>query len=336
MPPKIDPNVKIPDAVKKLAAAADAAFHASQGTTPAPAEGDAPPIEPPADAPPALVTPEVTPPTPPPTDAPPAAPIDWEHRFNSMKGRFEASQANIRAMSDQIADMQARLAAAPTPQPIETPPELQAASLLTPEERESFGAEFLDVVGKKAREQLSPEMAQLKKDLADLQKRLEGDTAAKAANARNAMNTALDEGIPNWREVNVAPEFHSWLALPDSFSGVIRHQLLSAAYEQNNTPRVAAIFNGFLAQEAALAPAPDAEPALPGDTGKIPLASLAAPGRAKTAAAPGAPVEKPTFTATDVSQFFADCAAGKYKGRDAEKARIDELIVVAGREGRIR
>jgi hypothetical protein len=323
---KIDPNVKIPDAVRKIAAAADAAFHAAAGTTP-----------PPADAPPVVVVDEVVPPVTPEVIAPvAAAPIDWEHRFNSMKGRFDASQTNIRAMSDQIATMQQQLAAAPVALTAEVPAELQASSLLTAEDVTEYGQEFLDVVGKKALDQINPEMTKLKKDLAALQKRLEGDTISKVADARNAMHTALDDAIPNWQQVNVAPEFHSWLALPDSFSGVIRHQLLSAAYEQNNTPRVAAFFKGFLAQEAALAPALEAEPALPDDTGKIPLESLAAPGRAKTAAAPGAPVEKPTFTATDVSQFFADCAAGKYKGREAEKARIDEIIVVAGKEGRIR
>jgi hypothetical protein len=141
-----------------------------------------------------------------------------------------------------------------------------------------------------------------------------------------------------WRQVNVAPDFHSWLQLPDPFSGAIRHSLLSAAYEQNNTPRVLAFFNGFLAQEAALAPAPEvAQPdASVTETGKIPLETFAAPGRAKTSAAPGAPAEKPTFTATQVSKFYADSASGKYRGREAEKDRIDAQIVEAGREGRIR
>jgi hypothetical protein len=88
--------------------------------------------------------------------------------------------------------------------------------------------------------------------------------------------------------------FHDWLKLPDSFTGAIRHKLLTAAYEQNQTPQVLAFFNGFLAQEAALAPVTPGAPA-PAADGKIPLDTLAAPGRAKTAAA-NAPVEKPTFT----------------------------------------
>ena len=50
------------------------------------------------------------------------------------------------------------------------------------------------------------------------------------------------------------PELHDWLRLQDKFSGAIQHELLTAAYEQNQTPQVLAFFNGFLAQEAALAP----------------------------------------------------------------------------------
>jgi hypothetical protein len=324
--PTIDPNVKVPSAIRKQAEAANAAFHAANGTTPAPAEPAAP-----------GATAEVIPPvTSEVTLAAPAAPQDWEHAFKSMKGRYESSQTNIRNMSEQMASMQTQLVALQSAQP--AAPEMLASSLLTPEETNEYGAEFLSVVGKKALEQLSPEMAAVKKELARLQAKLDGDAVVSSANARNAMNTALDDQLPDWRQVNVAPEFHSWLQLPDPFSGAIRHSLLSAAYEQNNTPRVLAFFKGFLAHEAALAPAtqgaaPDTSVV---ETGKIPLEAFAAPGRAKTSAAPGAPVEKPTFTAAQISKHYADSARGAYRGREVERDRIDAQIVEAGREGRIR
>ena len=79
-----------------------------------------------------------------------------------------------------------------------------------------------------------------------------------------------------------------------------------------------AFFNGFLAQEAALAPAIPGVPA-PAADGKIPLDTLAAPGRAKTAAA-NAPVEKPSFTTAQIAQFYADSSRGKYRGREAAVA----------------
>ncbi|WP_454627775.1 hypothetical protein [Bradyrhizobium cenepequi] len=327
--PKTDPNVKIPPAVARLAAQAEAAFHASVGTAPAePAPEPAPPAAPepapePAPAPP--ITPEGN------------TPQNWEHAYKSMKGRYESSQNNVRELSDRVqhlTNLVETMQAAPAP--AATPPELAPASLLTPEETNEYGAEFLSVVGKKALEQLSPELQALKKDLEGMKAQLGNSAKTSAENARNAMNKALDEKLPMWRQVNVAPEFHAWLALPDLFSGAIRMSLLKTAYEQNDTPRVLAFFNGFLAQEAASDPA-SAEPAPVAPVAdKIPLETFAAPGRAKTAAAPPAPTEKPTFTRAQVATFFTDVAAGKYRGRDEEKNRIDAQIVEAGREGRIR
>lgn len=313
-----DKNVKIPEAVRRLAEQADAALNAAKGP------------------PPAEVTPEVTPEVIPEVASSPIAPVqDWEHAFKSMKGRHDSAQNNIRAMSDQMTALQAEVAALRA-QPAEVPAELRGESFLSDEIVTEYGAEFLDVVGKKALEQLSPEMKAIKKELDALKAARATDTEMQTANARNAMNTALDDNIPSWRGVNVAPEFHSWLALPDPISGAIRMSLLSAAYEQNNTPRVAAIFNGFLAHEAALAPAPAAgEPDLTAhNAGKIPLESFAAPGRAKTSAA-AAPVEKLTFTTRQVSQFYADVSSGKYRGRDEERSRIDTQIIEAGRDGRV-
>lgn len=354
----VDPNTKIPNAVRRAAAAADELHKVSYSKTegdPAPVANDNAPApaaapevtpEPVAPNPDLTMTPSVTPPSnpaPAPTPAPAAAPepnetVNWEHRYKSMEGRYKRAENDIRAMSDQIASMQALIANMQAQAPAEpTPPELQARSLLTPEEVNEYGSEFLGVVAKKAKEELTPEMAKLQKEIERLNKRLEGSQQSASARARAELEATLDEKIPNWRDINVAPEFHSWLALPDLYSGAIRHQLLTAAYEQNNTPRVLAFFKGFLSEEAATAPAPS-EPAPAGATpSKIPLENFAAPGRAKTAAAPpSAPAEKPIFTRAYIAKFYADAAAGKFRGREAEKNRIEAQIFDAEREGRIR
>jgi len=97
-----------------------------------------------------------------------------------------------------------------------------------------------------------------------------------------------------------------------------------------------AFFRSFLSQEAALDPAVSAQPDTGATPDKIPLADLAAPGRAKTAAASTTPVEKPFFTQAQIAQFYAASAAGKYRGREEEKNRIEQAIFAAQREGRIR
>ena len=80
----------------------------------------------------------------------------------------------------------------------------------------------------------------------------------------------------------------------------------------------------------------DEEPQPAEPNGKLSLESFAAPGRAKTSAASSAPVEKPLITRAQISQFYADSASGKYRGREAEKNQLEAMIFDAEREGRIR
>ena len=101
----------------------------------------------------------------------------------------------------------------------------------------------------------------------------------------------------------------------------------------------------FLSEEAAVDPA-TLTPGNLGDgsgnptrpvTPKVSLERLAAPGRAKTAAAPSAaPAEKPIFTRAQIADFYAQSTAGKFRGNLAEKARIEAEIFAAQREGRVR
>lgn len=112
--------------------------------------------------------------------------------------------------------------------------------------------------------------------------------------------------------------------------------MLKAAYAQGDARRVLAFFNGFLAEEAATSPA-EAEPEVEtARVSKVPLQNLAAPGRAKSAASNSAPAEKPIFTRAQIATFYADVAAGRYRGKDADKVKLETQIFEAQREGRIR
>jgi hypothetical protein len=342
---EIDPNVSIPPAVKALAARADEAFkqayapeevqNGEEGQQEAPA-GE---IEGKIENAPAPEAQDLTSQSNE-TKAKPEDEQSWEHRYKSMKGRFDRSETHVRALSEQVASLQNIIATMQVQQSTQGDDysELRAERLITPEEEQDYGSEFLSVVGKKAKEELSPEVAQLKKEIAGLKSQLAGVGGYVQQDARSRMETTMNERLPNWQDVNVDPNFLSWLKLPDPYSGVIRHELLKAAYERNDTPRVMAFFQGFLAEEAATAPVDDGPDDLRVQSAapKVPLEKFAAPGRAKTAAASGAPAEKPSFTRAQIAKFYADSAAGKYRGKEAEKDRVERQIFDAEREGRIR
>lgn len=334
-----DDQLAIPESVKAAAARADALHKAAYAK-----------VEEAADAPAAEVTSqgnpegntEVTPaPAPevitPVVTAPAPAPVkteDWEHKFNSMKGRFDRSEQERRKLNDRLAGMEQVVATMQTPTEPERPVELDPATMLTAAEREAYGDEFIATVAKVAHQ--NPEVTKLKNELQLLKSQLANVDASIGQDARDRMHALLTSEIPNWLEVNKDPKFSDWLALTDVYSGAIKHELLKTAYAANDGPRVLNFFKGFLAEEAALVPPTTPAPAPEVNAGKVPLESLAAPGRAKTAAATNAPAEKPIYSRAFVTQFYSDCARGVYRGRDDEKNRIDASIIEAGREKRIR
>lgn len=340
---QIDPNVKIPAAVKAAAAKSETIFKAAYEPEPENKDGvqeekqETPPVEaesstaPPAEAKTKVAPAENAEPKPKSDDE-----QSWEHRYKSMKGRYDRAETQIRQLSDQISSLQNVIATMQTAPPKDdAPAELRAERLITPEEEQDYGSEFLNVVGKKAKEELLPIVKQYEDKIARLEEQLRGVGGYVQQDARSRMMATLEQSIPNLAELNTNPEFISWLKLPDPYSGAIRHNLLKEAYDRNDTSRVLAFFRGFLAEEAAVAPAT-------GETGrteapaKPSLEQFAAPGRAKTAAASGAPAEKPIFTRAQIAKFYADSAAGKYRGKEAEKDRLEAQIFEAEREGRIR
>jgi len=343
-----DPNTFSPPPVRKNAERADDAFRAAQGQPPAeaPPPQETPPPE--QETPPPQLAPVPEPtqlplfaqggpaPQAPPPQAPQISEESWETRYKAMEGRYKRAEGDIRSMSEQISSMQNLMAS--MQRPTETPRELQPQSLLTAEERTEYGDEFLGVVARRAKEELSPEVAQLRSKLTNLEKQLQTTSEQNTTRARFELEATLDARIPHWRDINVLPEFHSWLALPDMYSGAIKHDLLRQAYAQNNTPRVISFFKGFLDQEAAHVPQGSELHSADGlqTNGKVSLEQFAAPGRAKTSAASQAPAEKPIITRAQISHFYAESASGKYRGREAERAQLEAMIFDAEREGRIR
>jgi len=321
----VDTDVVVPPAVRAAAAAAEATHAAAYPTDPAaaPAEAVASPAEPVA---------QVT------LQGNASAPESWEHKYNSMKGRFERAELDKRHLIDRNAGLEQVIAtmAVTAPVPAPAPVELSSAALITDADRETYGDDFINLAKKAAQESWSPVVASLQDQVKKLTDRLEGVGDYVAQTEQQRMHTYLDGKCPNWLTVNDMQEFKDWLALPDPYYGGNKHELLKAAYAANNAPRVLAFFQGFLAEEAASAPRPETVPTPPAPPpAKVDLSSLAAPGRAKTAAAPLAPAEKPSFTRAQVTQFYVDVANKKYVGRDAEKERIDSEIFAATREGRI-
>jgi hypothetical protein len=175
--------------------------------------------------------------------------------------------------------------------------------MLTRQDVDNFGYEFLDVAQRAARHAIGPELQRLHEENQELQDQV--NSAAKAA-----IDQYLDLNVPNWRQINADERFHRWLLLPEPYSGIIRDRLLKDAVQAANAPRVASFFKGFLAAAGQASASPS-------------------PQRTSRASS-----DKPIYTRSQISQMWTMRRRGEIG--DEEWARWENELVAAAREGRVR
>jgi hypothetical protein len=346
--PAIDESVKIPDSVRRAAEKANSYYTAKpvDGQT-APAEPVQPtvPVQEQAATEPAPATvaapvqePAVVQPAPaaPASDAPPVTAEEWQHRYNSMKGRYDQAQQTIGGMQEQLQELGNELIRTQkvlNVQPATTPAPI--TPLITDKDRADYGDGIIDLVRRVAADTVTPQLSALEQQNKLTRQQLGQDR-------QQLMYSALSLQVPGWEEINRKPEFVQWLRLRDIYSGKIRQEMLNEAFRTADAPRVANFFKGFISDEATTtgnaAPVPQPQaPALAPRQAAIPLETLTAPGRARPATGDTqVPAEKPIFTHAQIAWFYSQVRRGAYNGREAEKAKDEASIFDAQREGRIR
>jgi hypothetical protein len=179
-----------------------------------------------------------------------------------------------------------------------------------------FGTEFLDGVGRKAREISEPQVQALQNQVGQLQNQI-------ARDGRNRMMETLDRDIPHWREMNERPEFLEALGRQDEQTGYTYHQWLKKHWNENNTQLVKNFFQKASDDMGYGKPAPSSNfPVVrcadntvdrghPGQQGRI-------------------------ITRQMIAKHHDDIVRGRYVGRDKERREMDEAICAASRDGRIR
>lgn len=333
-PPPADPDVKVPAAIKAAALKADQLHQQFYPTekqpeveaTEKPVEGQQPP-----EGTPVPPTPE-SPPAEPPVakSGTPEGKDDWEHKYKSLKPRFDQQSDMIAGLNQRINGLERTLANSAKPSPAERRNPDLSFKPLDKEERDAYGDDFLDVAARAAQEKLDPELRRLRDEVEQIKDQTE-------VQAKQNLYQYLTDNLPSWRQINRNPKFIAWCNLPEPYSGAIRMQMLNDAFARGDAPRVLRFFNGFLTDEAATAPAgnqPEIPTGKPGN-GKVPLENFAAPGRAKAPAGEMPPAEKETITQAQIAHFYMLVQKGHYRGNPAEKDRLERMIFEAQAEGRI-
>jgi hypothetical protein len=212
---------------------------------------------------------------------------------------------------------------------------------VTPAEVTEYGAELMDVVGRRAAEVYEPIIQQLAGELAQVKRQVGGVQNTVVFDARVKMYDDLARSIPNWNAINDSPQFGQWLDQIDPISHRTRREFLNGAHNSNQAGQVIDIFNSFLTAVGA-APGQSngagngaGNPNPPPPQQQFDLMALAAPGRAKSGQTQ-TPPDNGIVTRDEIKQFYTEKTQGKWAGREAEAAAIERQIFDAGNEGRIR
>ena len=334
----------LPEQIQKQIEAAAELEKAVYTETPA---GD-PPAPP---APPAAETPEL--PAPPaPKPAPPPAANDedgtWEQRFKVLKGKYDAEvprlHAQLRDNDATVAEMAQRMEQLQRQmQQITSVPDVTgdfsaAASgvEINDNEREEYGDELLDIVGRRALQVLLPQIAKVDAKIEELRRSLVGVSHEVTLSAHDKFLQGLDSAHNSWRTLNVDEGFKGWLAQPDPLSGILRKDLLADAVNAHSVERAV---NFFRAYESEHGVQPKPKPPAPAPRERQPetdLAAFAAPGRGTPGSAPAPSNQLPdVWSKRDIQAFYREVNKGGYQGREAEVERIERSITAAAAAGRI-
>jgi hypothetical protein len=187
--------------------------------------------------------------------------------------------------------------------------------------RELYGDEMADVVGS-----LAAEVRTFKQE--------RQQTAEQKFYA--AIQQAVEPFKVQWETVNQDPGFVRWLQHVDPYTGSPLQALLNQSAAELNAHRAAAFFTDYLRSIASPAsqPEPTQQPAAPAAKPSDRLAYLVQPDASGAGTAVSG--EKKVWSRDEISQFYSDLSKGKYRGRDAESDQINQDIVQASREGRVR
>lgn len=286
--------------------------------------------EPQEPTPPTEPSPEPSPPSPP-QPQPPSNDATWEQRFKTLQGLFNAKvpelQGQVKTLESELQQAISRLNAAT--EATKTPPPDPLQSREHTADVEAFGSDLVEMVQRVIDRKAAPALHEAQTQLQALATRvtqledsLKGTSQAVVASAEDRFFDRLTNLVPDWEQINADEAFLAWLAEVDPVYGQPRQAALAAAQQAMDAGRAAAVFKAFASLRQAT---PKTPPAV--DKQVSPKASAATP--------PPQPANKPILTEKQIAEFYDAKRRGHYRGKEAEAARIEQVINLAIAEGRV-
>lgn len=260
----------------------------------------------------------------------------YERRYKSLQGMYNAEVPRLHAEKreltkrvQQLEQLIASMNAAPAQ------PQAPAEKLITEQDIEDYG-DSIEVMRKVFREEMYSKDTEIN-ELKQLVRQMQGTVVPQvhqlsqnyAVSSEQRFWADLQTAVPDWQDINSSQEFQSWLLEVDPLTGIPRQTYLDDAQRTMDARRVA---NFFTAWKGMTGKSDARTPAAPQPATELERQVAPGKGRSGGTKTQG---EAKTYTSDDIKKFFSDVQKGKYRGKEAERDRIERDIFAAQREGRI-
>ena len=256
-----------------------------------------------------------------PASAPPSEQPDeqkkddqWEHRYKVLEGKYRAEVPRLAADNRELRSKMDALTA--ELESLKSKAAEPASSLISPEDREKYGDDLLDVIKRAAQEQVAAKDAEINA----LKRQLDGIRSDTAKNAEVGFYDRLSQLAPDWVTINDDQGFLKWLDEYDGLTGKRRQDLLSEAENARDADRVARFFSAWKSQQQTNT-----------TSTKKALESQVVPDTNKVSTPPKG---KRFFTRAEIQDFYSRARRGEVSA--ADMVAVEAEIHAATVEGRIR
>jgi hypothetical protein len=261
-------------------------------------------------------------------------------KYRTLQGMYNAEVPRLhqqnREMQQRVQSMEQLLASLSAQQSAPASQPTQAEKLVSERDVEEYG-ESLDVMRRVSREELIPvaqRLGHIEQMLQQMQTQVVPQMQAVAhrqqLSSEQQFWADLASVIPNYREINGNESFQSWLLEADPLTGITRQTYLDDAQRGLDARRVANFFRTWLENTGQATVAQST-----GSNSQSELERQITPGRSRGTGAPANPNKAKVYSPQDIEKFFNDVRAGRFKGREQERNRIERDIFAAQRENRI-
>jgi hypothetical protein len=257
------------------------------------------------------------------TDVKPQVEVeDWEARFKSYKGVADATihglrqeklmlQEDIQSLKTQMQELAGKI------KEVQGDNKLDISGMFSDEERNLIGEETIKGIEKAVGAAIDANVKPLRTEL-DKERSERDDAEARRVKAdrESANATFLDKLgtlVPDYRKIDVDPQFIQWMKGPDTASGAPRQRLFKNAQSAGDVHRVAEF---FLEYTKSTAPKPNEK-----------MEEKITP--SNQSVAPKAPDQKPKdgiLTMKDINKFYNDVFKGDYRNRPKDQQVMEKKV----------